>query len=442
MNAAAKDAQTDAALARLPSPYPMVTPASSVFEVLGFAAQTRHAENYATIMASAAAHGSLETGEVLGSSIGGSGGSGGGGDGTEGLGISGSLFWTPTKQSEGPAGSPRANPVTPIEEGSKAVAAAASATVAAAGAAAAAAAAAAGAAAHAIVDHHGGSGAGAKDSDTEAKGQSNAAVTLTPSAGSDGEGSSKAHGGGMSAIFAAAAAALGAADSRKTPLASRSSSSTLLSVPPTTTARVLLPEPSADATDVGAVTSDAGAAVSASPTPSAPPGSVSNAVGNDSSKDASYVATIAQGSGGGSREKVPVSPCLLLVTEQPSVFAATLADDVLESLYVDVARVIKKQRSDDCAEEVEGAEGGGSCVSGEGDCGIGGGDSATAVARAVEALLGGGIDGAAGEVDREVDAAAKVRVMPCVDIERFLAELALATHGKEPRVCVYTAVCT
>ncbi|CAN0563036.1 unnamed protein product, partial [Ectocarpus sp. 12 AP-2014] len=51
--AAAQDAKMDAALAKLSSHYPVVTPAASVYEVLGFAAQARHAKNYKDLLAGA-----------------------------------------------------------------------------------------------------------------------------------------------------------------------------------------------------------------------------------------------------------------------------------------------------------------------------------------------------------------------------------------------------
>ncbi|CAM9281852.1 unnamed protein product [Ectocarpus sp. 6 AP-2014] len=51
--AAAMDAKMDAALAKLSSHYPVVTPAASVYEVLGFAAQARHAKNYKDLLAGA-----------------------------------------------------------------------------------------------------------------------------------------------------------------------------------------------------------------------------------------------------------------------------------------------------------------------------------------------------------------------------------------------------
>ena len=389
--AATKDAQTDAALAKLPSPYPMVTPASSVFEVLGFAAQARHAENYATIVARAASHGGLGLEAVKAS----------GGDGTEGTGLGGLGARPPTKEPEqsGDPGYPRVAAGTPTEESSKSAVAATTpmAAVAAADATAATAAgAAAEAAALAIVD--GGSGAGSKKRGAETPSlASGTTSTSLSSVGSDG----------MSAIFAAAAAAFGAADTPKPP-------------PPAPPIRC---SPSPLTPTLTSTRAAGGEGVGTSTVRVLPPGpeaaKAPQAAGGNSNKEGddsgmrSLTVTPSCSAASRAPDLVPpvpaltpapsaiaktnsgcksASPSLLLVSERPSVFAASLADDVLESLYADGAGATEGDK-----EPGEPSDGGG-C---EDDF-----DPAAAVARAVEALIEGrgeALDSA------EVDAAEKVR---------------------------------
>lgn len=117
------------------------------------------------------------------------------------------------------------------------------------------------------------------------------------------------------------------------------------------------------------------------------------------------------GGGGGGTSSISSSsssPCLVLAAEHPCVFAATLADDVLDSLRAGGAAAAGGERWPGKDEEARA----GSRVGGAG----GEEDAGAAVARAVEALLrdgeareGTGVDFGA------VDAAEKVRPVVCVD---------------------------
>lgn len=377
--AAAKDARVDAALANLSSHYPVVTPAASVYEVLGFAAQTRHAKNYADLLAGAS--------------------DAGGGSG------SGDASASTCEKGDG-------------EASAAAVVAAAAAPPSP-------------------------PAAGASSSDGS---RSSAVVGATPSAAKDkqttspggGSGNSEGIGGfgGMASAFAAAAAAFTAADSSNPPAVDQVVSRSVSPEPepaevaPSAEEGVAGVEGGAAVDQVGDVDRSSGASAGEQPVVAAPAtvdvavaktapdsqggisssaGDSNSVVGSDKSIPAAAAATNTTTTTTMISNKQPASPCLALATERPFVFAATLADDALESLHAEGAGATGRRGSEFVVgiSEEEDADADAEAAGGGGEGGAGDdGNPAAVVARAVEALLRGGGAGSLGA--GEVDAATKV----------------------------------
>eukprot|EP00752_Nemacystus_decipiens_P007524 g6724.t1 len=223
--------------------------------------------------------------------------------------------------------------------------------------------------------------------------------------------------GGVASAFAAAAAAFTAADSSNPPAVDRVVSRSVSPVPKPAEAEEALSAGEGvegGATGAGQVgDSEENGGVDVAVAKAVPDSQVtstgSSSRDRKSGVDAADKSTPAVVT---TSNKPPASPCLSLATERPFVFAATLADDVLESLHAEGVGATERRSSDFVVgisaeeEEEEGEEEDAGAAGG----GVGGavGDDrepAAAVARAVEALLR---DDGAGSLDEgEVDAAAK-----------------------------------
>ncbi|CAM9704425.1 unnamed protein product, partial [Ectocarpus sp. 8 AP-2014] len=451
--AAAQDAKMDAALAKLSSHYPVVTPAASVYEVLGFAAQARHAKNYKNLLADASDAG-LGDGGVGGRD----GGSGGGERGDAEGRVSqpplpcpdaGAAAGAAASEQRGgaadgenaPEGSNSSDVAGPRggndeNTGDTAVSpAAAPAEVPAA-------------------DDSGDSASSSGANAEKAASSSDGVVSGKPgSSSSSREGLDEGVIGGVAAAFADAVAAFTAADSSTPQLDQepRSESPTKTAVeemPTVTPAATPVAATSASATPEAATPAPAPAPAPVPEEDLQPPSAAVDPQGEDSPSAADpptaaaatpTAKTSTEGrcsSSSSSKSKsshvsksaaaaVTVSPCLALASRRPSVFAATLADDVLESLRADGAGATERRGSEFlvvAGEEEEAKSGGGGEGPGGGDDRDG--DPATAVARAVEALLTGG--GGRTMKAEEVDAAAEACSESPSSSNRLL--LALCQH--------------
>lgn len=504
-SAAAKDAQTDVALAKLPSHYPMVTPAASVYEVLGFAAQTRHAENYAAILAGASSSsredldrrsGGGGMGETTSGNAGGDGASVGADVGvrdataTDAAGSSGVVEQGGDSRAKPPSATPqglaeRGAAGAPVEDEKEVLTEKG----------------------HSSSSDKGGVGdsttssSGGVEAGIDKEALAKAAAAATASFGvatvpstvnveptgrrSSSIGSSNADegkkgkrqgGGGVAAVFAAAAAKFGAADRPKVPSAilalpdALASSTRESATAPTAavaaaaggglsavpTAAGTLPPPTLKINDNGTDTSrDSSEAVgdgvgngdapALAGTAEARAGAAAtvasestvdgNASGvstepssaaklNDETSSTSGINSSSSNSSNNVRsQSTLLSPCLALATERPSVFAATLADEVRELLIEDGAGEREENNGTDDTENVgRFHEGMGSDEGKDSD------PAFMAVSKAVEALLRAGVEDGAGPGDGvNVDAAAKVRNAygdaACVQSSRWVCEV-------------------
>ncbi|CAN0066091.1 unnamed protein product, partial [Scytosiphon promiscuus] len=524
--AAAKDAKVDAALANLSSPYPVVTPAASVYEVLGFAAQARHAKNYADLLAGASDAGA-----------GGAGGVGGGGDGggEKGAGDGGKApveAAAAAGEQAGVVAQPASLAVGQQEGGAGA------------GAGAAAEGGGAAAPAGASKGNDGATGSGVDggslgevEGDTAEAGPAPApaAPAADPAADSPatgggaigtstaqergtaatspgeangtpaGEGEDGNRIGSLASAFAAGVAAFMAPDvavplggqlpGSESPDGASTTPPAAAAAPVETQApRSLLdagegeegdaldaPAGRVHAVGDGAAPADSGAPEAEGPAsvfaPAAAAAAAAAAVGSPRDSGVRTSGTESNRSGSSNRgegktntrgssssnsnsngkksvvSRPSASPCLALAARRPSVFAATLADDVLDALYADGAGATGRRGSELAAgaslsgdeeevdEEKEEAKSGGGALVAEVESGCG--DPATAVARAVEALLrgGGGGDGE-GEDSVDVDAAEKACSGSASSGDRLLLALcqhARAASGDTPSTTTTTA---